>query len=249
MVINMKIERINDNQIRCTLTGEDLAKRQLKISELAYGTEKAKQLFSDMMKQAAIEFGFEAENVPLMIEAVPLRSNGIVLIITKVENPEELDARFSNFSPQVRGKVDSTPSNAQREYENPFQPLYNALRPVPNKDSNTLRSEEVRQFQQTNRLFNFATMSDVIRAAKIVSPSYIGQSGLYENHLSDSSETIYYLLLTMPDEETVNKLQMTLASLSEYGKSEWISSSRKSYIENHCRAICKENAIGRLAEL
>ena len=35
----MKIERINDNQIRCTLTKKDLADRQIKLSELAYGTE------------------------------------------------------------------------------------------------------------------------------------------------------------------------------------------------------------------
>ena len=42
----MKIEKVNDNQIRCTLTREDLASRELKISELAYGTEKAKNLLT-----------------------------------------------------------------------------------------------------------------------------------------------------------------------------------------------------------
>ena len=41
----MKIEKVNENQIRCTLTREDLADRELKISELAYGTEKAKKSF------------------------------------------------------------------------------------------------------------------------------------------------------------------------------------------------------------
>ena len=41
----MKIEKINDNQIRCTLTKEDLENHQIRISELAYGTEKAKNLF------------------------------------------------------------------------------------------------------------------------------------------------------------------------------------------------------------
>ena len=38
----MKIEKINDNQIRCTLTREDLESHQIRISELAYGTDKAK---------------------------------------------------------------------------------------------------------------------------------------------------------------------------------------------------------------
>ena len=94
----MKIEKISDNQIRCTLTRADLADRQLQLSELAYGTEKQKSLFRDMMQQAAFEFGFEAEDIPLMIEAIP-SADSIVLIITKVEDPEELDTRFSKFAP------------------------------------------------------------------------------------------------------------------------------------------------------
>ena len=94
----MKIEKLNENQIRCTLTHADLAARHLKLSELAYGTEKAKSLFRDMMQQASFDFGFEAENIPLMIEAIPLSQDTIILVITKVEYPEELDTRFSRFS-------------------------------------------------------------------------------------------------------------------------------------------------------
>ncbi len=67
----MKIEKINDNQIRCTLhalIGPGVSSR---LSELAYGTEKAKSLFHDMMQQAAFEFGFEADDIPLMIRSHP----------------------------------------------------------------------------------------------------------------------------------------------------------------------------------
>lgn len=107
----MKIEKINDNQIRCTLTSEDLANRQLKLSELAYGTEKAKDLFRDMMLQAQDEFGFEADNIPLMIEAIPITPDSIVLIITKVEDPEELDTRFSKFAPDNEDSFVSQPES------------------------------------------------------------------------------------------------------------------------------------------
>ena len=91
----MKIEKINDNQIRCTLTMADLASRKINLGELAYGSEKARNLFRDMMTEAYHKFGFNVDNVPIMIEAVPMSSEGIVLIITKVEDPEELDTRFS----------------------------------------------------------------------------------------------------------------------------------------------------------
>ena len=102
----MKLEKVNDHQIRATLTKSDLADRELRLSELAYGTEKAKSLFRDMMQQASFEFGFEAEDIPLMIEAIPLSSESIVLIITKVDDPEELDTRFSNFSPVLHDDDD-----------------------------------------------------------------------------------------------------------------------------------------------
>lgn len=94
----MRIEKINDNQIRCTLNKKDLSDRELHISELAYGTDKAKALFRDMVQQASYEFGFEADNIPLMIEAIPMYPDTLVLLITKVEDPDELDTRFSTFS-------------------------------------------------------------------------------------------------------------------------------------------------------
>lgn len=94
----MKLEKLSDTQIRCTLSKEDLSQRQLLLSELAYGSEKAKELFRDMMQQASIELGFEADNIPLMIEAIPISNDCLVLVVTKVEDPDELDTRFSRFS-------------------------------------------------------------------------------------------------------------------------------------------------------
>ena len=94
----MKIEKINENQIRCTLTREDLELHQIRLSELAYGSKKRKKLFRDMMEQAELEFGFEADNIPLMIEAIPVTTDSIILIITKVEDPEELDTRSQIYT-------------------------------------------------------------------------------------------------------------------------------------------------------
>ena len=119
----MKIEKISNSQIRCILTGEDLASRQLRLSELAYGSEKARALFRDMMEQAAIQCGFDAENYPLMIEAIPLGSDSIVLIVTKVDNPDELDTRFSNFAPSVQ--KDALPA---QEPPSPLAQLLSSLR-------------------------------------------------------------------------------------------------------------------------
>ena len=52
-----------------------------------------------MIQKASNEVGFEAEDIPLMVEAIPLSSESIMLVITKIEDPEELDTRFAKFSP------------------------------------------------------------------------------------------------------------------------------------------------------
>ena len=42
----MKIEKINDNQIRCTLTREDLETHQINLRELARSEEHTSELQS-----------------------------------------------------------------------------------------------------------------------------------------------------------------------------------------------------------
>ena len=128
----MKIERINENQIRCTLTSSDLSARNLNLGELAYGTEKAKKLFHEMIQKASNEVGFEADDIPLMVEAIPLSSESIMLIITKIEDPEELDTRFykppsdGRYYLVVRQTADSTDAfnrlcNLLSEYSEPLK--------------------------------------------------------------------------------------------------------------------------------
>lgn len=153
----MKIEKVNDTQIRCTLTKEDLADRQLKLSELAYGTEKAKSLFREMMQQAAYEFGFEADNIPLMIEAIPLPSESIILIITKVEYPEELDSRFSQFSPPSEDDVPEVPEEYSAPVLEGAEEIMNLIKKIKNhksEDTNAPAPQELSEIQSIAETVN-----------------------------------------------------------------------------------------------
>lgn len=105
---SMKLERLSENQIRCTLNREDLADRELLLNELAYGTDKAKELFRDMMEQAAEELDFEVNDIPLMIEAIPVSPDCLILIITKVDDPDEFDNHFSRFSKYADIEIEDT---------------------------------------------------------------------------------------------------------------------------------------------
>ena len=254
----MKIEKINDNQIRCILTSEDLEQRQIRLSELAYGSDKAKALFQDMMRQAAYQFGFQAENTPLMIEAIPLSSDSIVLVVTKVENPEELDTRFSSFGPSIQNSLSQTSQSEGNP--SPFEQLLNSLRKsVPAKDAGTAsgsgtgassaRASEavasLRRYLFTHRLFSFESLRDLVQAASMTASLYQGKSALYQN----PSEGRYYLFLTMEDMDVVKSMQHVLAVISEYGHCEPISYAREQHLKEHCVVICPENALMQLSAL
>lgn len=241
----MKIEKLNENQIRCTLTHADLAARHLKLSELAYGTEKAKSLFHDMMQQASFDFGFDAEDIPLMIEAIPSSADSIVLIITKVEDPEELDTRFSKFT--SFGETES----ASRE---PFHKLegadefFDLLNKVKEAAASTVQTSTPEQApappQPQVRLFSFENIDGVIRAAQLISPVYHGASTLYH----DPGNEMYILALAQ-SEHTNNEFNKVCNMLSEYGSPEKASTSVLAFLEEHCEIMISADSVQKLASI
>ena len=125
-----------------------------------------------MMQKAHSEFGFEADNIPLMIEAIPVTPDSIVLIITKVEDPEELDTRFSNFSQSEDCSFD-TPGNSQitgaDDIIDIFQKIYEAkTKGRAEKKDSASREESSQSEPAVNllRLFTFPRLDDVIEAAQ-----------------------------------------------------------------------------------
>ena len=253
----MKIEKINDHQIRCTLTKADLADRQLKLSELAYGTEKAKMLFRDMMQQASYELGFEADDIPLMIEAIPLSSESIILVITKVEDPEELDTRFSNFAPSVHSEDAKADTEFNELMEQVAQEMPDVLdlfkklsREVAQKPE-LLEAAKEKLIEKANeqtelvRIFDFDSLAAVIKAAKVVSGFYEGRNSLFKNEQTDK-----YVLMVTKSGHTTEEFNRICNVLSEYGTMERMKSTMavEAFFEEHGGCIVSDNAIETLIQ-
>ena len=255
----MKIEKINENQIRCTLTKNDLADRELKISELAYGSEKAKTLFRDMMEMASYECGFEADDIPLMIEAVPISAECIVLTITKVEDPEELDTRFSKFAPSVHEEMmaEIDAEDITDEVMNLFQKVQNAdnglasdisrsdklssqpVHPAPSK-----QPAQKKTAPPASRIYSFSDLNHVIRLAHVVSGMPLGSNSLYKD-----PRTMDYRLIINCEQMNAENFNKLCNILSEYGVCLKNSSGTNSYLREHFEPICLEHALQSLAEI
>lgn len=259
----MKIEKISDNQIRCTLSHQDLVDRELKFSELAYGSEKAKALFRDMMQQASYEFGFEADDIPLMIEAIPVSRETLILVITKVDNPDELNNKFSRLSLESDDTDnDSAAKSIAEELIERFNRYTKDIdgeEPDSAQDSDTenavpepiqvdkISVEAVPHTSQktdTEALFSFSSLDDIIRMAKDISNIYHQKNSVYKNNNNHR----YYLLLhneSLAEEDFAKTCNIIL----EYGTAERSSYAAASHLKEHCDTIIRDNAVQVLSSL
>ena len=243
----MTIERLSDTQIRCTLNKQDLQERQLQLSELFYGSEKAKALFRDLVQMASYECGFETENMPLMIEAIPVDADCLVLVVTKVEDSEELDSRFSNFTPFTEQEklVEKMPlpvlADEILNYFAQFKDLLDKKAGELSHNPEVCKEPDANTF---TKVYAFDSLQAVSRFAAVVAPRYHGFATLYK----DTANERYYLLLTMSGytAEDFNKL-CNIAS--EYGHSVASGSASLLYYKEHFTPIADEHVLDTLSKL
>ena len=267
----MRIERISENSIRCTLSSFDLNVRNLNLKELAYGTDKARKLFDEMMTNAGNEVGFHVDNTPLMIEAIPMSSDSIQLIISKVEDPEELDMRFSRFTQNPSLKKTGTDwlsrftsellegaaglskhlekldeaglKNAGKILES----LNTQIKSDRNeKDGGAKHADaagEKQPAQPDYRAFAFDDLNSVINASRTAAP-FAGVATLYKR--PDSKRYILLIECKNTGQEDFSK---TCNIVAEYGRMLRTVPESPAYYEEHYQVIVKDSAINSLAQI
>lgn len=256
----MKIERLSENQIRCTLYKSDLADKELLLTELAYGTDKAKELFRELMQQASNELGFEVDNIPLMIEAIPVSQECLVLIITKVEDPEELDTRFSRFTKPLgigateededEDSINDAEEQAHQAADGLIEALGNLAEGLSALGGSRMAKKVKEAVQQADterevfRVYAFKNLDQVIVSAKNVRHIYKSENTLYKN----PQDSQFYLYLTK-DNNTDGEFVRTCNLISEYGNKIRTTYATPSHMEEHFKLIIDGNALQTLSEI
>ena len=234
----MKIEKIDDNSIKCTLSSLDLSSRNLNLRDMTYGSQAAKRLFNEMMQKAKEEVEFSIENTPLMIEAIPLQGGAVQLIISKVDDPEELDTRFSKFSAAGSGQNGWISELATQILEG-AQGLMKQLKETEEEPG--VAEEKKESGDEGIRLYRFRTLDRVIDAAKAVSYCDLGANSLYK---AEDKKGYYVSLHSKGDD--IDSLNRAANLLLEYGERVNGGSATEAYYKEHMEQLIQENALQKL---
>lgn len=221
----MKIEKISDTQIRVTLNHTDLLNRDIKISELAYGSQKAQALFKDMMNKAFEDFGFVTDNVPLMIEAVPLSTDSIMLVVTKVEDPTQIDEKLD--------KIGERPTH--RTFKDPIEDRLTDLELMGSSDDAKTRKPI------TCFMYSFSMFDDVCAAAHHIKHLYFGDNSLYKY------DSRYFLVLNKNEKASVDP-DVIPRLLCEFGTPGNPTELNEVFLKEHGKILIPANAIDVLSK-
>ena len=264
----MKIERISDNQIRCTLTNEDLSVRNIRLSELAYGSPKTRKLFRELMEEAATETGFDTQGMPLMVEAIPTAADSLMLIVTRVDEPQQAGGTGNG---QAQGDSDSD------ELERLFRKLFETIGHM-NGSEEEVKNSDTGSGAQAQRMlsgaaaagsrngqpaegtgspagdrrrdahriisaraFQFETLDDVIDAAHTAAGSYRGRNALYRMKNRSGYE------LTVHIGSSPKSFARVCTLLSEYGRPVSCPAARESYLAEHGDVLIRSGALKKLS--
>lgn len=238
----MKIERISENQIRCTLSSFDLSVRNLNLGELAYGSEKARNLFREMIQKASNEVGFEAEDIPLMVEAIPLSNESVMLVITKIDDPEELDTRFAKFSPYDEDS-DNLLGDLASELLEGADNLFGLLGLEPDKEDPKPEAGKEPPAPQV-RIYHFQSLDQVTDAAHAVGHVYDGENTLYKK-----PDTRQYYLVIKNSVEKPLEFNRVCNILAEYGTKVRQDYASEAYYREHYEILIEGHALQSLATI
>lgn len=82
----MKIEKLNENKIKITLSSEDLKARNIDVHSFIYNSPESQDLFWDVMREAEREYGFSVDESMVYVEASATASGIFTLTVTKTTN-------------------------------------------------------------------------------------------------------------------------------------------------------------------
>lgn len=233
----MKLEKINENSIRCTIGKKEIEDYKLELREIVSGEGNAPKFFRDIIIRAHEEFGFEPNDKPLVIEATASMPGNIVFTITKVDDMSNIDKVSKMISRQREDDIKKSIHNKMKEAFGNW-----ALGSGDFEDAvgDSVGNEE--DVSDEACVYFFRDTKNLIKVAKQLKGIFDGNSYLYE-----FGDGFVVILDDLDVDTTVYEYSVDI--LSEYADKTEFSDLYESMIKEHCNLIIDKDALDKLAEI
>ena len=212
----MTVERVSENQLKFIFKTNDLAERDIVLSEISFASDKTQQLFQEVLTFVQFESGFISGNTPLMLEASRVGVDSLVVLVTKV-NKESC-----NFINEKR--ISLVPAARQKCKYKRLKELLGS-KTMPQEDSYSL--------------FSFEDIEMAAAAAMRLPGNFCGKSSAYK-----MNQQVYLVINNAtPGKTTTAEMESVLF---EYGKKHVSNMLSHQFLVERAEVLIADGAVEKL---
>lgn len=217
----MKIEKLNENKIRITLTFDELKKRKISLSELEKDANLAKDMLINILEETNIKNDFLVDDSHLYIEATSDNNNLFIVTVTRLDDVPEL-LKYPDIS--IGDQV-------------PFR-KYNDNDEKPKLKNNNFN------YKVNSYIYSFDNIDTIIEMCQKSQNEdvYYGRNSLYKY---DDTYHVIFSKSTVKNK----KFLKTFVFLSEYCKNYYSSKLFEISLIEKSTLIIKNNALQKLSKI
>lgn len=223
----MRIERIDENTVKCFVSNEELKKNHLDYQDFLTQTDKAKQLVKQIMRRAEEEVGYKPPQIAFDMQIMVLPDCGLVLTLSEKEPGFEKGNPIADCISDIKKmfeKFKNESANHAPEHKN-------------TDGAQTL----IPDTKPENALIMFDSLAKVMDYAALMPASLRVESSLFKK------EDMFYLLISKGGASYERFSRACLQSL-EFGALYAAEESRILAVKEHAELLIPEKAIRHLGK-
>ena len=239
----MKIERVDDNTVKCYISVEEMAQYQIEYTDFLSRTDKAQQLMRDIIKQAHDEVGYIPPKYAFEMQIMMVPNQGMVLTFTEKDpidftNKENVEAFLANLKEFVNRLIQHKEKLEQGKAANAKLPGAEGLIGKGNPAGDVPAGKE-RPIRIKEIIFAFDTITSVMDYAEALPSGFKLQSALYK------MDDVYYLYLKQGSENYEN-FRRAIAQGVEFGRHFTDGEGCDEMLKEHGECLIESRALRHL---
>lgn len=228
----MKVEKINENKVKITLTIDELKQRKINIKDIEKDATLARNLFIDLIEETKLDEDFVLDDSQLYIEASSDNNNLFIVTITKIDHMPDI-SKYSLKSKSSKTKIKTKALN------NTIKTKVKVSRKVNTKLSKKKKNNI--DYRVDSTLYAFNSMKTLLDACAIFKKEnlYFGKNSLYRY------QNKYFILF---EKSTINnkKFIKTFSVISEFCEKYYSEDLFDISVKENSKLIIKDNALQKL---
>lgn len=240
----MRFTRLDDNSIRCVISGEEMDEHGIRIDDLMDDRDKAESFLRYVLEEADEELGFKTESDSVNVQVSVLPSGDIAMMITD-DTQSAIEHMLAHMEEGIREFTESLEAKRKEQGIERKTKIDEASvskwKPESFDKKMDLEEGSADEYMDTVIWLECKELDRVIRIAKVFSELRDQESSLFKYNGT------YYLTVKLHE---MRKVVANMAfGLGEYCDHLYYEPEEAATVMEHCKPLIMKNAFEQLQDL